>query len=114
MMIRTALAILLAAGVAPAADLYRSSLAAYGIAGAADVASSYGQREGNPLVITGSRGQFDGSSLALKAGIMGGIFAIEHIAMRKYPRARRVFTVVNFGLAGQTGFVAARNVGRRR
>jgi len=74
---------------------------------AADVASSWGKTEANPLVRTGPR--FGFGSLAIKAAAVGGALAAQHYVSRKSPEYMLWFAPANFGAAAILGVVAAHN-----
>lgn len=75
---------------------------------AADVATSWGKREINPLVPTAG-GMFGGRSLGLKAGVTGGSLIAQHFFLKKSPQAERAMTFANFGLAGLLTSAAVSN-----
>jgi len=85
---------------------YRASLIAVGASQAADVASSWGGYELNPVLGTG---RFGPRQTAIKGALAGGGLAIQYAAVRKYPRYKRIATIVNIALAGVTMGVAVRN-----
>jgi hypothetical protein len=64
----------------------------------ADIASSWGKDEGNPLLHTGPR--FSYGSMAIKLGMMTGCLA-----------AQQYFASANLALAGVLGIVAFHNTG---
>lgn len=78
-----------------------------------DTASSYGRREANPLLRTGAGG-FDARSAGIKAGIVGGVVALQCLALRKAPEAHRTFAITNFAGSGAMSAIAARNWQSRR
>lgn len=75
-------------------------------ASAADIASSWGKWEANPVL---GHGAFQGRQVAIKAGIIGGTLVFETILARKHPRYAKVFRWVNVGAAAGTGAVAIVN-----
>lgn len=84
------------------------SVAALVGAHAADVASSYGRQEVNPLLRTAS-GRFDARSMGIKMGLVGGILAVQSLALRKAPEAYRTLAITNFAGSGAMAAIAARN-----
>lgn len=85
-----------------------ASVAALLGAHAVDVASSYGRQETNPLLRSGS-GRFDARSMGIKMGIVGGVLAVQCLALRKAPEAHRTLAITNFVGAGAMAAIAARN-----
>jgi hypothetical protein len=88
--------------------LFRVSQAALAAGNGADVASSMGRQEINPVL---GRGQFSGSQIAIKAAIVGGIMLGQEIVARKLPAVSPAFAVSNFGMAGYLGWRAKENLG---
>ena len=86
---------------------YRASLVAVGASQAADAASSWGGIEANSRLGAGKR--YGWKATGIKSAVVGGGLAIQHVAVRKYPRYRKVATLVNIALAGVTLGVAVRN-----
>lgn len=75
---------------------------------AADIATSWGKREINPLVPT-SGGQFGAGSMGLKIGVTGGALAAQHFFLKRSPQAERAMTFTNFGMAGLLTSAAVSN-----
>jgi len=90
--------------------LWRASVAALAATNVMDVQSSWGKRELNPALV-GSGGAFGARGALLKAGITGGVVALEFLVLRHRPSKRlsRALAVINFGDAGLTGATAGRN-----
>jgi hypothetical protein len=86
---------------------FRVSQAALAAGNGADVVSSVGRQEINPVL---GRGQFGGGQIAIKAAIVGGIMLGQEIVARKMPALRPVLTVSNFGMAGYLGWRANENL----
>ena len=114
--------ILLSACLVPAAEranaprgrrFWLASVAALVAAHAVDVHSSWGQPERNPLLQSGGR-RFGGSSVGIKAGIVGAVVAVQCLALRRTPDAHRAFTVANLAGAGAMAGIAARNYATRQ
>ncbi len=78
-----------------------------------DTASSYGRQEANPLLRRGAGG-FDARSAGIKAGIVGGVLALQCLALRKAPEAHRTLAITNFAGSGAMAAIAARNWQSRR
>ncbi len=110
--------ILLLAGLVPAATAaekpsrwhtaWRVSQVLLAGADVADLASSWGKSEANPLVRTGSR--FSYGSLAIKLGVMAGGLAAQSYAAHKNPRQVRLYTAANLAAIGVFSAVAAHNM----
>ena len=77
--------------------------------GAADIASSWGKYETNPLLRTGPR--FSYGSMAIKLGILTAGLTAQHYVVRKYPNRMPFYASANLALAGVFGIVAAHNMG---
>ena len=75
----------------------------------ADLASSWGKEEANPLLRTGAR--FSYGSLAIKVGIVTGCLAAQQYIARKSPNQVPYFASANLAVAGVLGIVAAHNTG---
>ena len=92
--------------------LWRTSLAALTAANAMDVRSSWGKHELNPS-LSGDNGRFGREGALIKLGILGGMFAVESLILRRQPSAKfyRGLAIVNFGSASVTGAIAIRNFG---
>lgn len=75
---------------------------------AADIATSWGKREINPLVPTAG-GTFGGRSAGLKIGVTGGALVAQHFFLKKSPQAERAMTFTNFGMAGLLTSAAVSN-----
>lgn len=76
----------------------------------ADVQSSWGRYELNPVL---GRGQFGARQAAISAGITGGLLLLERPLVRHHPSLRKPLTVVNFVVSGIRFGVAAQNWGQR-
>ncbi len=85
--------------------LYNTSVAALIAANSVDAASSWGQREANPLL--GER--FGGRSAAIKFGGTAGALAAQYFVLRRHPGARRRAALVNFAVSGALSAVAIHN-----
>jgi len=88
------------------------SLAALGAAHTADIASSWGHYEANPL-LTSADGKFGAKGTAIKAGAMGGVALAEYLLAKKYPQITKYFKYLNYGQAVPLAVVAGRNFSMR-
>jgi len=87
---------------------WKLSLAPVFASQAFDAASSYGMREMNPM-LAGSDGRFGAKGARIKLGATAGLLGVEYLMVRKYPRAARVFTNINWSLSIVTTGFAAHN-----
>ena len=91
---------------------YGWSLAALGASQAADIHSSIGMYELNPVV---GRGPCcTAAQIGTKVGIVAGVQVVAWWATRKHPAARRILSRVNFGAAGLTTAAAVHNYRQRQ
>lgn len=88
------------------ADLYKASLPLYLGAASADIASSWGLEERNPIL---GRGTFRAPQAVRSAAITGSVVLVAHLTQRKWPRLRRPLGWVMLGMAGTRGYVAIHN-----
>jgi hypothetical protein len=95
---------------APQSKLYSISVAALIGANAADLASSWGRPELNPLLTPGSTGgRFGWQSATIKLGLAGGSLLFQRYVLRRRPELQRGFAISNFVAAGAMSAVAVRN-----
>jgi len=80
-------------------------------ASAADVHSSWGRPEGNPL-LRGPDGRFGGRALGIKLGAAGAAGLAQWLALRRRPQWEGNVAALNFALAAWTGAVGASNYRR--
>jgi hypothetical protein len=92
--------------------LYRWSVAAVLVANAADVTSSWKNREANPFV-AGPTAQFGVTSVAIKSGFVGASLVIQHFVLRHRPDLQKRLAWMNFVTSGALGGVAAHNLSLR-
>ena len=92
--------------------LYRWSVATVLAANAADVASSWKNREANPFV-AGPTAQFGVTSFAIKSGFVGASLVMQHFVLRHRPDLQKRLAWMNFVTAGALGGVAAHNASLR-
>ena len=86
----------------------KSALAPVFASQALDVTSSYGMRELNPMLAS-SDGRFGAKGAGIKLGATAGLLGVEYLIVRKYPRAARVFTKINWSVSIVTTGFAAHN-----
>lgn len=87
---------------------WKISLAPVIASQALDAASSYGMRELNPM-LAGPDGRFGSRAAGIKLGATAGLVGIEYLIVRKYPRATRVFSKINWSVSIVTTGFAAHN-----
>ena len=93
--------------------LWKTSLAVMAAASAADLLSSLGKRELNPL-LRGSDGRFGTRGIAFKAGLTGGAMLSQILLVRKSSYATPYATVANFGMTGLFTSATIHNLGNRK
>ena len=93
-------------------NFWRASVAALAVANAMDARTSWGKYELNPN-LSGKNGKFGREGALIKLGIVGGIFVVESVVLRRKASKRfyRGLAWVNFGSASVTGATAIRNLG---
>ena len=74
----------------------------------ADIHSSAGRRELNPL-LQSSDGRFGAHGMAVKGAIVGGALGAQWWMLKKNPGAAGYAAGANFAAAAATGAIAARN-----
>ncbi len=102
--------------LAPKADslpnraLWRTSVTALAVANAIDIHSSWGKRELNQTLASGT-GKFGGRGAVVKSGFQAGLLGFEYLLMRHRPggKLNKVLSIVNFGAAAVVSGVAAHN-----
>jgi hypothetical protein len=95
-------------GESPQRRFLRWSQAALVAGASADVASSWGAREGNPL-LRGNDGRFGSRGASIKLGMIAGGLTIQYFTLKRHPEAARSTTICNVVAAGALGGLAARN-----
>ena len=88
--------------------IWRVSAAVLGAVTIADIQSSVGRPEANPLLQSNS-GRFGGRGIALKSLIVGGGLAGQWLVLRKNPNAAGYAAGMNFAVSTVTGVVVVRN-----
>jgi hypothetical protein len=89
--------------------LWKWSLAAVAAGNTADVMTSVGRHELNPVL---GVGQFGPRATGTKVGISAAVVGLQYVLVRRRPEAARKLAFVNFGLAAATGGAAAYNARR--
>ena len=77
-------------------------------ANVADIASSWGKNEANPLVRTGQR--FGYGSTAIKVGVLSGSLAVQYLMVRKAPRQMPYIASANLAVTALLAATAAHNM----
>lgn len=93
--------------------MWKASLAVMAAASAADLLTSMGKRERNPL-LQSADGRFRARGMAIKSAITGGAIASQMFLLRKNPEAAPYAAAANFALSGLFTSVAVHNLGNRR
>ena len=94
----------------PISTHWKISAVAVSAAAALDVASSWQQREANP-VYRGADGRFGGKGVTVKAVIIGGNLALQYVILKRtnWKPARKICIAANWIAAGTQTGVAVRN-----
>ena len=88
--------------------VWRVSAAVLGAMTVADMQSSFGGREANPL-LRSANGQFTGRGVAIKGAVVGAAIGAQWLLIRKNPNATGFAAGVNFTAAAVTGAIVVRN-----
>jgi hypothetical protein len=88
--------------------LWRVSAAVLGAVTIADMHSSVGRIEANPL-LQSSNGRFSNRGIALKGLVVGGALGAQWLLIRKNPSAAPYAAGINFAAAALTGAAVAHN-----
>lgn len=91
-------------------SFWKSSVIALLASSTADMQSSLGRREMNPL-LANSQGRFSGRGIAIKALITGGAIGAQWLMLRRNPEAQKYAAIANFGMAGLFTSAAIHNHG---
>ena len=89
--------------------MWKASLAVMAAASAADLLTSMGKRERNPL-LQSADGRFRARGMAIKSAITGGAIASQMFLLRKNPEATPYAAAANFALSGLFTSVAVHNL----
>ena len=87
--------------------LWKWSIGMLAAANAADVMTSMGRYELNPVL---GQGRFGPRATSVKIGISAATMGAQFLILRRWPEALRKAAYLNFALAGATGGVAASNI----
>jgi len=93
--------------------MWKASLAVMAAASAADLLTSMGKRERNPL-LQSAAGRFRARGMAIKSAITGGASASQMFLLRKNPEATPYAAAANFALSGLFTSVAVHNLSNPR
>jgi hypothetical protein len=74
----------------------------------ADIQSSVGRQEANPLLAS-QNGQFSASGVAIKSLLVGGMIGGQWLLLRKNPQASKYAAGANFAAAALTGAIVVHN-----
>jgi hypothetical protein len=91
---------------------YRWSVALLAAASAADVASSWGRPEANP-VLAGRGSPFGPRSVSIKLGLLGSCFLLERRALHRRPDLYRQTGWMNVAIAAAHTLIVRHNVAVR-
>jgi hypothetical protein len=92
----------------PAKKRWWVSVAAVAAASFADMHSSWGRRELNPM-LRGPDGRFGTRGAAVKSSIVGASCGLQWLLLERKPHMAGVLSGANWGLAAWSAGVAARN-----
>jgi hypothetical protein len=90
--------------------LWVASCIALVAATSADMASSWGRNEANPM-LRSADGRFGARGASIKLAMTGAMIVPQYLVMKRAPGSQRVFTIANFLQAGVYTGVAVRNYG---
>ena len=88
--------------------LWKISAAVLASVTIADVQSSVGRYEANPL-LRSHDGRFGNRGMALKGALVGAALGTQWLVLKKNPQASAYAATANFAAAAVTGAVVARN-----
>jgi hypothetical protein len=86
--------------------LWKWSIGVLAAANAADVMTSMGRHELNPVL---GVGQFGARATSVKISISAATIGVQYLLVRRRPQTMRKAAYINFALAGATGAVATFN-----
>jgi hypothetical protein len=87
---------------------WKRSLIAVAASQSLDIASSYGMRERNPLLAS-SDGRFGPKAASIKLGTTAAVVVVEYLLIKKYPKAARIFSKLNWSSSVLTTGLAVHN-----
>lgn len=89
--------------------LWEASIISMAAANTSDILSSRGMEESNPI-FRGTNGTFSTDrGIALKSLYVVSVAAVQWVVLRHHPRYVKLFTAIDFGMAGTTGAISAHN-----
>jgi hypothetical protein len=88
--------------------MWRISAAVLGAVTIADMQSSSGRLEANPL-LRSQNGRFGVQGFALKGAVVGGVVGAQYLLLRKNPKAAPYAAGINFATAALTGAAVVHN-----
>ncbi len=88
--------------------LWKVSAALLGAVTIADMQSSVGRQEANPL-LTSQNGQFNMQGMALKGALVGGLVGVQWLMLRHNPHAAKYAAGANFAATALTGAIVVHN-----
>ncbi len=107
----------------PGTKMFKLSVAALAASTTFDLATSIADSGGcgrtachetNALLTNASGGFSTPRAIGVKAGINGGLVVAEILLLKKYPRLRHAFSIVNFGDAGIYTYSGVHNLDIRQ
>jgi hypothetical protein len=97
----------------PSTSFWKASVIALVAASAADVHSSMGRYELNPM-LRSADGRFGIKGIAIKSLIAGGAIGMQYLLVRKSPQASRYAAIANLGMTAMFTKVAIHNYGNAK
>jgi hypothetical protein len=91
--------------------LWKASVALLAASSVADVHSSWGRLEANPL-LRGPNGRFSTQGVVLKTMIVSGVIGAQYLMLRNHPKASKYGAITNFLMAGAISAAAVSNYQR--
>jgi hypothetical protein len=88
--------------------LWKFSVAMLGAVTIADMQSSMGRQEANPLLAS-QNGQFSAQGMALKGLVGGGVVGVQWLLLRHNPQASKYAAGANFAATAVTGAIVVHN-----
>jgi len=88
--------------------LWKISAAVLGAVTIADMQSSMGRPEANPLLASGN-GHFNAQGMALKGALVGGVVGAQWLLLRHNPQAFKYAAGANFAMSALTGAAVVHN-----
>lgn len=88
--------------------VWKRSLIPLAVSQTLDITSSYGMRELNPM-LAGADGRFGQKAIAIKAATTGAIVGVEYLIVKKWPKAGRVLSKLNWASSFVSAGLAVHN-----